>query len=256
MRQQLRYNTWIRVRKIVTFWLVTAVFLAFGMLALIDIRFLLVMLPGLVFAYIGVVVTWTYTRFSPRGGDYQNKIHELILSFRKSLGETLDVGCGNANLIIKVAKSDKTAAHMGIDSWGKDWEYSIEQCRINARIEGVDNVAFVKASAARTGLPNDRYQNVVSCLTFHEVKDEPSKAAVLSESLRVLKPGGTYVFLDLFDDQRYFGNHEGVVSAIIGRGCTVSTNESLGKLMELPYPLNGKKVLRYARLISGTKNAS
>jgi ubiquinone/menaquinone biosynthesis C-methylase UbiE len=256
MKQQLRYSTWIRTRKIVALWIVAGAFFVSALLALITPWFLLLVLPGLVFAYTGLVVTWTYARFSSRGGNYQNKIHDLILSYRQSQGETLDIGCGNGNLIIKVATSDKTATHLGLDYWGKDWEYSIEQCRINARIEGVDNIDFVKASAARTGLPDNKYRNVISCLTFHEVRDESNKASVVSEALRMLRPGGTYVFLDLFDDKKYFGNIEDVASAIAGRGCTVMVNKSIRELMKLPYPLNGKKALRYARLISGTKSAS
>lgn len=253
MREQLRYSTWIRSKKIATFWLLAGTSLVSSLLGLISYWFLLFLLPGLVLAYIGLIVTWTHFRFSSSGGDFQNRIHDLLLSYKRIDGETLDIGCGNGNLIIKIAKRDRNLRHVGLDYWGKNWEYSVEQCRTNARIEGADNVDFVRASATKTGLADAKYAYVVSCLTFHEVVDEPDRTVVLTEALRVLKPGGTYIFLDLFDDERHFGKLDTMVSSIEDQGCMVAVNEPLNKLMRLPFPLNGKKVLRHARLISGRK---
>ncbi|HUX22690.1 MAG TPA: class I SAM-dependent methyltransferase, partial [Spirochaetia bacterium] len=190
----------------------------------------------------------------PRGGDYQNKIHHLILAHKTTPGDTVDIGCGNGNLIIQVAKSDRSSAHLGLDYWGKNWEYSIGQCQVNARIEGAGNVEFVKASAARTGLENESYQYVVSCLTFHEVRDQPDTAKVVAEALRVLKPGGTYIFVDLFDDNRHYPSVHEIVKTIELAGCTISTDAPLSGLMSLPFPLNDKNALRYARLMSGEKS--
>jgi len=68
--------------------------------------------------------------FSQEGGDIQSKIHELILNHLNWNGnrEIIDIGCGNAPLIIKAAKRYPNAFVTGIDYWGGMWEYSINMC--------------------------------------------------------------------------------------------------------------------------------
>ena len=63
----------------------------------------------------------------------------------------------NAPLTIKAAKRYQNAFVTGIDYWGGMWEYSINMCMENAKIEGVaDRINFQKATAS--DLPfNDGY---------------------------------------------------------------------------------------------------
>lgn len=254
MEERLRYGNWIRVRKIFLFWAVTLFFLSASLLAMVTPWFLLLLVPAFVFAYVGVIVTLTHRRFSSRGGNYQNKIHDLLLSYKATPGDTIDIGCGNGNFIIKVAKGDRAAAHFGCDYWGENWEYSLRQCQINARIEGVENVAFSKEDANKISLDDGRYAYVFSCLTFHEVRDQPDKSQLLNEALRILRPGGTYVFLDLFDDKKHYPRLDDILDTIGISGCSVCENRPLRELMVLPFPLNDRNALRYARLLSGTKS--
>jgi methylase of polypeptide subunit release factors len=59
----------------------------------------------------------------------------------------LDIGYGNGALTIKVAKQFPTAEVKGIDFWGKQWDYSTQNCEANAKAEGVnDRTVFKKAS--------------------------------------------------------------------------------------------------------------
>jgi SAM-dependent methyltransferase len=254
--ERLHYGTWIRTKKIFIFWALTAVFLSTTVFVIFTPWFLLLLLPASVSAYIAVIVTLTYWRFSPRGGGYQNKIHDLLLSYKTKSGDTADIGCGNGNLIIKVARADRNSAHIGLDYWGKSWEYSMRQCQINARIEEVDNVQFLKRSAARTGLDSEHYSYVVSCLTFHEVRDQPDKAKVVAEALRVLKPGGTYIFFDLFDDKRYYPSLKDILKTIELAQCDITENALLSELIPLAFPLDDKNALRYARLLIGRKSST
>lgn len=253
MRQRLRYGTWIRMKRLITFWAIAALFLSAIVLVLITPWFLLMLLPAVAFTYIAVILTLAHWHFSRRGGDFQNKIHDLMLSHKPTPGDTIDIGCGNGNLIIKVAKKDRSSSHLGLDSWGKNWEYSIGQCEVNVRIEGVENVTFVRGSAAHTGLDSNRYACVLSCLTFHEVRDDPDKSHVVKEALRLLRPGGTFVLFDLFDDRKHYPRLDLILETIEDAGCAVTTNEPLRNVAKLPFPLNDGKVLRYARLLSGTK---
>jgi SAM-dependent methyltransferase len=255
MDGQPHYSTWIRVNKIVIFWLLAIVFLGVGFASLAKIWFLISFLPGLLFAYIAFIITMTHVQFSRTGGDFQNKIHELLLRHKGVTGATVDIGCGSGSLVIKSAKGDKTSHHIGMDYWGSNWEYSLEQCQTNARLEGVDNVEFLKGTAARTEFADGRFTCVLSCLTFHEVQDESNKLNVLKEALRILKPNGCYVFLDLFEDTKYYRSMNDVRLVVERSGCTITADKRLSELIALPYPLNGKRALRFARLISGTKRA-
>ena len=54
-------------------------------------------------------------------------------------------------------------------------------------------------------MQDDAFDIVVSCLTFHEVKDTNNKIELIKEAIRVLKPGGEFIFLDLFMDEKYLG---------------------------------------------------
>ena len=73
---------------------------------------------------------------------------------------------------------------VGIDYWGDDWEYSKDICEKNAEYEGVsDRISFIKASASKLPFDDNEFDVVVSCLTFHEVKDENDKIKVFKEGI-------------------------------------------------------------------------
>lgn len=47
-------------------------------------------------------------------------------------GVILDIGSGNGVLAVKVAQQNRAAKVIGMDYWGKDWEYSKSVCDENA----------------------------------------------------------------------------------------------------------------------------
>ena len=114
--------------------------------------------------------------------------------------DILDVGCGLGTLAIKIANANPDALVHGIDLL----DSVIEQCRFNARVEGVNNTKFVAASAYE--LPfGDGYFDAVACFfMLHHLDDIPR---ALKDIKRILKPAGE-VFavepIDHFHDvQRY-----------------------------------------------------
>ena len=140
--------------------------------------------------------------FSPRGGDMQVRIQGLVLEHMTGWdgkGKVLDIGCGNGPLTIQIAKRYPQAEAIGIDYWGKAWEYSKGVCDRNAEIEGVaERVAFERASAASLPFDEGAFDVVVSNLVFHEVRDVRDKRGLIKEALRAVRKGGWYVFQDLF----------------------------------------------------------
>jgi hypothetical protein len=76
----------------------------------------------------------------------------------------------------------------------------------------------------------------------------------VAEALRVLEPGGRFAFVDLFDDARLYDGRDQVLQVIVSAGGKVESSQSLSEILELRFPLNLAKVLKYAVLVSGTKS--
>jgi len=95
---------------------------------------------------------------------------------------------------------------------------------------------------------------VVSCLTFHEVRDVPDKTANLAEALRVLRPGGRFAFVDLFDDHGFYPGRDRALEVITRAGGEIGSAQKLSEIFAFRFPLNLAKVLKYAVIVSGRKS--
>lgn len=250
------YKTWIRTNKLIIFLLISIILL---ITTLFPINVYLRICAGflaLPFLYISVVLLYSYYQFASFGKNIQSQVHELII---KELnwdgnGGLLDVGCGSGSLIIKAAKSFQKASLVGIDFWGANWEYSKKLCETNSQIEEVgDRIEFIKASASKLPLKDCEFDAIVSCLTFHEVKDEVNKIKVIKEAFRVLKQGGRFVFLDLFMDEKIFGDYMELQNGLKELGISKFEVKKLDTMIKLPCLLKLKKVLGNAVIIVGTK---
>jgi SAM-dependent methyltransferase len=248
------YPPWIRSRRIVVFWSMAAGIAVLGaVVAFFWLPGLGIAVLAIPFLYIAIVLSWTSHRLGPRGGDFQNRIHQLLIDSVGSEGRLLDVGCGSGQLLIRCAKS-APGNYVGLDYWGHDWEYSQSQAERNAELEGVQGLRFLHGSASRLPFADADFARVVSSLTFHEVRDVADKTVCLAEALRVLAPGGRFAFVDLFDDTKLFDGRGHVLKAIARNGGKIESARSLSEVLELCFPLNLAKVLKYAVLVSGTKS--
>jgi len=256
MKEEIRYGSWIRVKRLAFFAAALVPSLALSAIGFARPLFLLALAPAAFFGYISLIVGMSYWRFDRCGGGWQDRIHRLLAERIVGQGRVLDIGCGSGHLAIMIAKGGRGRRLVGLDYWGRDWEYSLEQCRTNARLEGIGGVEFVEGSASRLDFAGGSFDQVVSCLTFHEVAGPARKELCVAEALRVLKPGGRFVFLDLFDDRGFFPDADALSSALKEGGGTVEENRSLGEVLDLPFPLRGKRALGRARLIVGRKTAS
>jgi ubiquinone/menaquinone biosynthesis C-methylase UbiE len=144
---------------------------------------------------------------------------------------------------------------VGIDAWDQDWEYSRRQCEDNAHAVGVaDRVTFHQQSAAALTFPDASFDIIVSCLTFHEVRDAPDRADAVAEALRVLRPGGRFVFMDLFADPEHYTSIQHVRDAATRSGSSILQERALHEVLPLPYPLRHGKVLGHAMLLTGRRD--
>ena len=118
-------------------------------------------------------------------------------------GEALDVGCGSGALTIACAKRNPCTRFLGVDRWGKEYaSFSKTLCERNAEAEGVQNVSFVKGDALHLEFADDQFDAVVSNYVYHNIPSL-NRQAILLETLRVLKPGGTFALHDIFSKSKY-----------------------------------------------------
>lgn len=164
-------------------------------------------------------ISW-YQAFSYKGRRKLSKhIIEGIAEYVKipDGGCGLDVGCGSGALTIACAKRNPKAQIIGIDRWGKDYKsFSKSLCERNAKAEGVNNTSFQKGDATKLDFPDESFDCVTSNYVYHNIAGA-DKQALLRETLRVLKKGGTFAIHDLFSPIRY-GNMQKFVSELKKEG--------------------------------------
>ena len=118
----------------------------------------------------------------------------------------LDVGCGSGALAIACAKRNADTVFTGIDRWGKEYaSFSQALCESNARAEKVSNVSFRRGDATHLDFPDESFDAVVSNYVYHNIPGD--RQALLLETLRVLKKGGTFAIHDIFSKSKYGDMH-------------------------------------------------
>jgi len=197
------YGNWVGKRLVYFPVLIGLVFVVLGVWSW------LLIIPALILIGIGGYFAYARYLFSPQGSDVQGAIWNTVLERLDWNGQgcALDIGCGNGALTIRLAKKYPNAKVVGIDQWGKQWEYAKATCERNADIEGVSSqTTFQQASAASLPFPSESFDVVVSNLTFHEVRDVHDKRRLVQEALRVLRKGGVFSIQDLFQIRQAFGD--------------------------------------------------
>ncbi len=164
-------------------------------------------------ALTGVAAGWAavaYDAFSDNGKRKLAKritdgVADKVILPEGGLG--LDIGCGSGALTIECAKRNPGAEMIGVDRWGLEWHrYSKKLCEANADAEGVRNVTFCKADAAKLNFPDETFDAVTSNYVFHFIKWH-NHQDLLREAFRVLKKGGSFAIHDVFAWE-YYGNME------------------------------------------------
>ena len=129
----------------------------------------------------------------------------------------LDVGCGSGALTIACAKRNPKAQMIGIDRWGTDYKsFSKSLCEKNAKAESVNNTVFQKGDAMALDFPDEYFDSVTSNYVYHNIAGA-DKQALLRETLRVLKKGGTFAIHDLMSPVRY-GDMQAFVATLKKEG--------------------------------------
>jgi ubiquinone/menaquinone biosynthesis C-methylase UbiE len=241
------YGNWVSKRIIYLLGFVGFVFLGLGFL------FWVLMIPAMLFLLVSAYFLYARYQFSPQGGNVQDRVWKLVLGNLDWNGEgkALDIGCGNGALTIKLAQKHTKAHVIGIDYWGKRWEYSKKTCERNAEIEGVsERVAFQKASAVSLPFDDEYFDAAVSNFVFHEVSDAKDKRELIREALRVVKKGGKFSFQDEFLIKQLFGDINDLIETVKSWGISkvefVQTRDAdfIPQALKLPFILGNIGLIR------------
>lgn len=164
----------------------------------------------------------------------------------------LDVGCGSGALSIAVAKKNKKAIVTGCDRWGKEYSsFSKNLCYENAKAEGVRNADFRQGDACSLPFEDEVFDIVVSNYVYHNIPSR-DRQAILLETLRTLKTGGTFAIHDIFSKSKY-GDMDAFVKALLDMGYekVELIDTANGLFMEKKEA--GKLFLKDSKLLIGRK---
>ena len=73
---------------------------------------------------------------------------------------------------------------------------------MNAKAEGVGNVSFRQGDATHLDFPDETFDAVASNYVYHNIPSK-DRQAILLETLRTLKKGGTFAIHDIFSEAKY-----------------------------------------------------
>lgn len=120
--------------------------------------------------------------------------------------KVLDVGCGRGLILNAAARRLTTGKAVGIDLWNtRDQSGNHpDVTRKNAKIEGVaEKIEIITGDARHMPFDNDTFDVVVSSLAIHNIYNREERRKALSETFRVLKPGGQFAILDFQHVKEY-----------------------------------------------------
>ena len=164
---------------------------------------------GIPLAFIGLYIGCSYIPlyFSLLKPKSSSDLWKQILEAEGFRGNeyVLDLGCGTGRTSINVAKLLKKGKIVGIDIFTGVSGSSPDPAYRNAEIEGVlDRVEFKYGNILKIPYPDNTFDLVTAGSVLHELHDDEDKNKAIREIIRVLKPGGKFITLELLKDAKMF----------------------------------------------------
>jgi len=169
---------------------------------------------NLVFLFVGIPTAYVFLQI---GLSYVplyfsmlrlHRIRDRWASIVKAAGlgseiSILDVGCGTGTVSIGLAHQLPQAHVTGIDIFQGMSGHSALQPTLNAQLENVaDRVSFRQGNLLNIPFPEKSFDLVTAGSVLHEVHGDKLRLQALREIMRVLKPGGKFISVEMLKDRR------------------------------------------------------
>lgn len=152
----------------------------------------------------------------------------------------LDVGCGRGMVLVTLAQDLPEGRAVGVDLWrSHDQSGNTEAAAMaNAEANGVgDRVQLVTGDMADLPFPDDSFDVVTANVAIENIKDAQLRARAVLEILRVTKPAGRIVIVDIRHSDQY--------AEVLQRAAVADVStRSLGLRMMYGNPFYLSRVLR------------
>ncbi|MGL4553680.1 MAG: class I SAM-dependent methyltransferase [Gemmataceae bacterium] len=118
----------------------------------------------------------------------------------------LDLGCGRGAVLLLAAQHLTSGRAAGVDVW-RTLDQSgnrAEATRRNAAAEGVaDRVDLYTADMTALPFEDDSFDVIVSNLAVHNISRYAGRQKAIDEAVRVLRPGGRLLIIDILGTRQY-----------------------------------------------------
>ncbi len=125
----------------------------------------------------------------------------------------LDLGCGRGAVLLMAAQHLTTGRAVGVDLWRSVDQSgnAAEATRRNAVAEGVaDRVELHTGDLRALPFADNAFDVVVSNFAIHNIRGRAGREQAISEAVRVLRPGGRLLIVDV----RATGQHQAQLAGL------------------------------------------
>ncbi|MHA7986254.1 class I SAM-dependent methyltransferase [Rathayibacter sp. CAU 1779] len=176
-----------------------------------------------VLAVIAAVGTFFYLR-STLVGKFEVWRRVITALHLRGDEQVLDLGCGHATVSVLLAERLPNGRVTGIDLWRSVDQSgnSAEAAQRNAQANGVDaRISLDTGDMTALPYPAASFDLVTASLAIHNVRTADGRRTAVLEAVRVLKPGGRLVIVDIEKVREY-------VTVVSDAGLAVAVNRGLG----------------------------
>lgn len=176
-----------------------------------------------ILAVIGIVGTFLFLRATLIG---KFEVWRAVIAGLRLRGDelALDLGCGHAAVSILLAEHLPNGSVTGIDLWRSVDQSgnSIEAAERNAAANHLDaRIGFETGDMSKLPYPDASFDLVTASLAIHNIRAKASRRAAVLEAVRVLRPGGRMVIVDIQRVQEY-------AVVLNEAGLSIAQNRGLG----------------------------
>lgn len=115
--------------------------------------------------------------------EYEEQMLPLIAEYLQGMPQVLDIGCGEGQVARHLARTAGVEHVVGVDP--SDAQIAVAQQRGGGP-------QYVRGAADALPVPDGGFDAAVACLVFEHITEVDG---ALAEVARVLRPGGTFLFL-------------------------------------------------------------